>query len=80
MKHTARILYLIYFAMTLLQFILLLAGNMPVFDAITTAFGTAGTGGFGIKNDSIAGYSPYIQWVISVFMLLCFLFNTVWAV
>ena len=70
MKHTARILYLIYFAMTLLQFILLLAGNMPVFDAITTAFGTAGTGGFGIKNDSIAGYSPYIQWVISVFMLL----------
>ncbi len=70
MKHTARILYLIYFAMTLLQFILLLAGNMPIFDAITTAFGTAGTGGFGIKNDSIAGYSPYIQWVISVFMLL----------
>lgn len=70
MKHTARILYLIYFAMTLLQFFLLLAGNMPVFDAITTAFGTAGTGGFGIKNDSIAGYSPYIQWVISVFMLL----------
>lgn len=43
---------------------------MPVFDAICTAFGTAGTGGFGIKNDSIAGYSPYIQNVCTVFMLL----------
>lgn len=70
MKYTARILYLIYFAMTLLQFILLLVGGMPVFDAIATAFGTAGTGGFGIKNNSIAGYSPYIQWVVSIFMIL----------
>lgn len=70
MKYTARILYLIYFAMTLLQIILLLLGDMPVFDSIATAFGTAGTGGFGIKNDSMAGYSPYIQWVVSIFMIL----------
>ena len=61
LKYTARILYLIYFGLTLIQIILLLAGGMPAFDAITTSFGSAGTGGFGIKNDSLAGYSPYIQ-------------------
>ena len=70
MKHTARILYLIYFALTVLQIIFLLFGNMPLFDAVTTTFGTAGTGGFGIKNNSIAGYSPYIQWVVTIFMIL----------
>ena len=43
---------------------------MSVFDALTTSFGTAGTGGFGIKNDSIAGYSPYIQYVVTIFMIL----------
>ena len=43
---------------------------MPLFDAIATALGTAGTGGFGIKNDSLAGYSPYIQWVVTIFMML----------
>lgn len=43
---------------------------MPLFDAVTTSFGTAGTGGFGIKNDSLAGYSPYIQTVTTVFMAL----------
>ncbi|MGN0169251.1 MAG: TrkH family potassium uptake protein [Lachnospiraceae bacterium] len=67
---TARILYLIYIVLTILEFLLLIAGKMPVFDAITTSFGTAGTGGFGIKNDSIAGYSPYLQWVVTVFMIL----------
>lgn len=70
MKHTARILYLIYFGLTVLQVIFLLFGNIPLFDALTTAFGTAGTGGFGIKNSSIAGYSPYIQWVVTIFMIL----------
>lgn len=68
--HTARILYVIYFALTIIEIIFLLCGKMPLFDALTTAFGTAGTGGFGIKNDSIAGYSPYIQWVVTVFMVL----------
>ena len=70
LRYTARILYIIYFAFTALELILLLLGRMPFFDAITTAMGTAGTGGFGIKNDSIAGYSPYIQWVVTIFMIL----------
>lgn len=69
MKHTARILYLIYLGMTLMEVVLLLAGKMPLFDALTTGFGTAGTGGFGVKADSIGGYSPYIQWVVTVFMI-----------
>lgn len=69
-RYTAMILYTIYFGMTVIEFIFLLAGKMPVFDALTTAFGTAGTGGFGIKNDSIMGYSPYIQWVVAIFMIL----------
>lgn len=70
LRHTARILYIIYFGMTVVETILLLFGGIPFFDAITTAFGTAGTGGFGIKNDSITSYSPYIQWVVTIFMLL----------
>lgn len=70
LRYTARILYMIYFALTLIQVVLLLLGRMPVFDAITTAFGTAGTGGFGIKGDSMAGYSSYIQWVTAIFMIL----------
>lgn len=70
MKHTARLLYIIYFGLTLIEMILLLAGDMPLFDSMATAFGTAGTGGFGIKNNSIAGYSPYIQWVVTIFMIL----------
>jgi trk system potassium uptake protein TrkH len=70
MKQTAMILYVIYIVMTLLNVVFLLIGKMPLFDAVCTAFGTAGTGGFGIKNDSIASYSPYIQNVCTVFMLL----------
>lgn len=69
-KETAKILYLIYIAMTVLEIILLKLGNMPWFDSCVHAFGTAGTGGFGIKADSIASYSNYLQWVITVFMLL----------
>jgi trk system potassium uptake protein TrkH len=69
-KTTALILYSIYLVMTLLLFILLLCGNMAPFEAINTAFATAGTGGFGFRNDSFASFSPYIQWVVTVFMLL----------
>ncbi|MBR6708049.1 MAG: TrkH family potassium uptake protein [Clostridia bacterium] len=69
-KDTAKILYIIYIAMTLIQIVFLLAGGMPLFDSIIHTFGTAGTGGFGIKADSIASYSPYLQWVITIFMLL----------
>lgn len=70
MKKTALALYGIYMALTVLDFIFLIAGGMPLFDSICTAFGTAGTGGFGIKTDSMASYSPYIQNVTTVFMLL----------
>ena len=70
MKHTAQLLYLIYFGLTIIEIILLLAGGMPLFDSLTTTFGTVGTGGFGIKNSSIADYSPYLQWVITIFMIL----------
>jgi len=69
-RYTARFLYGIYIVITVLEFLFLIIGKMPVFDAITTSFGTVGTGGFGIKNDSLAGYSPYIQWVVTIFMLL----------
>ena len=69
-KDTAKILYYIYFALTALEFLFLVMGGMPVYDSIIHAVGTAGTGGFGIKADSLAGYSPYSQWVITVFMLL----------
>jgi trk system potassium uptake protein TrkH len=69
-RYTAMILYAIYFVMTVLELIFLLFGKMPLFDALATSLGTAGTGGFGIKNDSIMSYSPYIQWVIAIFMML----------
>lgn len=69
-KDTAKILYAIYIAITLIEIILLRAFGMPVFDALCTGFGTAGTGGFGIKNSSIGGYSPAIQIIVTVFMIL----------
>ena len=70
MRKTAGILYLLYVILTIVDFLFLIFGNMPVFDAVCTALGTAGTGGFGIKNDSMASYSPYLQNVTTVFMLL----------
>lgn len=70
MKLTARILYSIYLCMTILMVILLLLGGVPLFEALCTSFGTAGTGGFGFLNDSMASFSPYVQWVITIFMIL----------
>ncbi len=70
MKQTAMILYLIYVVMTVINILFLLAGRMDPLEAVCTAFGTAGTGGFGVKNDSLASYSPYIQNVTTVFMIL----------
>lgn len=70
MRYTAQLLYTIYFALTIIEFILLVIGKMPVFDALTASFGTAGTGGFGIKNDSFMSYTPYMQWVVTIFMIL----------
>lgn len=70
MRDTAMILYMLYMALTVMNVIFLLLGGISLFDSVCTAFGTAGTGGFGIKNDSMAGYSPYIQNVCTIFMLL----------
>ena len=67
---TARILYGIYIFLTLLLFVLLIIGGMPIFDAVNITFATAGTGGFGVLNSSIASYSTYIQSVVTVFMVL----------
>ena len=69
-KLSARILYVIYICLTITQIILLLCGGMPWFDAVTMSFGTAGTGGFGIKNLGFAGYSTYSQIVTTIFMFL----------
>lgn len=69
-RSTAKILYVIYVCMTLLEIVLLLLGKMPLFDALTISFGTAGTGGFGINNDSMASYSSYLQVVVTIFMIL----------
>ena len=70
MRQTASLLYKIYIVLTVLCVLFLLAGGMPLFDSLCTAFGTAGTGGFGIKNNSMADYSPYLQNVCTVFMAL----------
>lgn len=70
-KSTAKILYLLYFIMTVLEVVFLLFGGMPLFDSVVHSFATAGTGGFSIKNAGIAFYdSSYINWVITVFMLM----------
>ena len=70
MKKTAAILYLIYIVMTVICVAFLLFGGMDVLEAVCTAFGTAGTGGFGTRNDSMASFSPYIQNVTAIFMFL----------
>ncbi len=68
-KDTTRILYLIYVVMTAIMIVLLWSGGMPLFDSVFHALATAGTGGFNMKADSLASYSPYIQWVITFGML-----------
>ncbi|MBR6485387.1 MAG: TrkH family potassium uptake protein, partial [Lachnospiraceae bacterium] len=69
-RSTARILYIIYFCLTVAEVIFLMAGGMSLFNSVCTATATAGTGGFGVMNDSLAGFSPYIQWVVTIFMIL----------
>lgn len=69
-RYTAQFLYGIYVILTIIEFFLLIAGNMSIFEAVTTSFGTAGTGGFGVKADSLMSYSPYIQWIVTLFMIL----------
>lgn len=70
LKATARHLYGIYAGLTLTEFLLLCLGRMPVFHALCLSFGTAGTGGFGVLNDSCGSYSTYLQVVITLFMVL----------
>ena len=67
---TALILYAIYFGMTILEIIILLIGKMPLFDALALSFGTAGTGGFGVRGDSLGSYTMFQQGVVTVFMIL----------
>ena len=69
-KTTALILYVLYFSLTFIEFILLLCGKASLFEALNLSFATAGTGGFGFRNDSVASFSPYIQIVVTVFMFL----------
>ncbi len=69
-KSTAKILYILYLCLTLLEILFLLAGGLDPFSAITLSFGTAGTGGFGILNSGCADYTPYVQNVITIFMIL----------
>lgn len=69
-RTTAKILYSIYIVFTIIQIVLLMLGGLNLFDAATLSFGTAGTGGFAVKNSSIGEYSSYIQVVITVFMII----------
>ena len=70
MRDSSQILYFIYFALTVIQFVTLWIMGMTPFEAICTAFSTAGTGGFGIYNSSIADFSILIKWNVTVFMIL----------
>ena len=70
LRQTAKILYLIYIGLTFLEALLLICGGYTVFESVNTAFSTAGTGGFGIKNDSLGSFTLYGKWVVSIFMLL----------
>lgn len=69
-RSTAKMLYLIYLAMTVTEIIILTFCGMPFFDSLCSSFGTAGTGGFGVRNDSFASYAPHIQVIVAVFMIL----------
>ena len=69
-RSTAKILYLIYLFLTAAEVLLLLLGGMPLIEALTVSFGTAGIGGFAIKNSSLGSYTPYLQWVVTIFMAM----------
>lgn len=69
-RFTAKLLYSIYLFLTVVMFLLLLAGSMPLFDSLCMTFGAAGTGGFSCRNFGQAGYTAYQQNVITIFMLL----------
>ncbi len=70
LRKTAMILYLIYIGISATEAILLMCGGLNLYEALIYTFGTAGTGGFGLKGDSLTTYTPYVQWVIAIFMML----------
>lgn len=71
MRSNSLILYGIYTAMTVIEAMILAVEGMPMFDAVTTAMSTAGTGGFSVRNAGIAAYgSPAVEWTVAVFMML----------
>lgn len=69
-RQTSAILYGIYLCMTVIQIILLLCGGLPLFESLVYSFGTAGTGGFAVTSQGLGIYSNYVQWVITIFMIL----------
>ncbi len=69
-KSTAKILYGIYIALTMLEILLLMCGGLDWFEATTLSFGTAGTGGFAIRNSGLADYSSFVQITITIFMVI----------
>ena len=71
LKETAKILYIIYFVLTIIQTVLLMFAGLSFYDAIIHALGTAGTGGFSNMNSSVAAFSnPAVEWIITIFMIL----------
>lgn len=70
LQNTAVILYIMYVVLSVVELLLLLICKLPAFDAFCIMFGTAGTGGFGVLNSSAASYSPAVQWIVAVFMML----------
>ena len=69
-KNTAIILYVIYTVMTVAEIILLLISGMELFDALTLSFGSAGTGGFAVRNSGLADYAPASQYIVAIFIIL----------
>lgn len=69
-QKTAYYLYVIYFALTFLEIVSLVIAGAPLYDAVCTSFTTTSTGGFGVRNTSLGGYSPAVQYVVTVFLYL----------
>lgn len=69
-RTTATILYAVYSTLTVAEIVLLFVTGMPFFDAVNIGLATAGTGGFGVLNDSAGSYAPHLQVIITVFMIL----------
>ena len=69
-RDTAKLLYKIYIVITLIQIVTLLLAGMPLFDTLTLTFGTVGTGGFGVRNDSLGSYTALQQNIITFFMII----------